>query len=76
LMPSTRFGYLLYPIALLAWVRALREATRPIEILLARPGADYVPELPPWVISASWFPDAFAVPSSTWVIGAAWSEDE
>jgi hypothetical protein len=23
-MPSTRFGYLLYPVALLAWVPALR----------------------------------------------------
>ncbi|HTF10227.1 MAG TPA: glycosyltransferase 87 family protein [Asanoa sp.] len=26
LMPSTRFGYLLYPVALLAWVPALRDA--------------------------------------------------
>ncbi|HEX8628160.1 MAG TPA: glycosyltransferase 87 family protein, partial [Catenuloplanes sp.] len=27
LMPATRFGYLLYPLALLAWVPALRRAT-------------------------------------------------
>jgi hypothetical protein len=30
LMPSTRFGYLLYPIALLAWVPAFRDAARPM----------------------------------------------
>ncbi|HEX7743999.1 MAG TPA: glycosyltransferase family 87 protein, partial [Micromonosporaceae bacterium] len=29
LMPSTRFGYLLYPVAILAWSPALRSATAP-----------------------------------------------
>jgi hypothetical protein len=28
LMPATRFGYLLYPVALLAWVPLLRRADR------------------------------------------------
>nr|WP_318783719.1 glycosyltransferase 87 family protein [Plantactinospora soyae] len=31
LMPSTRFGYLLYPVAFLAWVPALRLAATPAE---------------------------------------------
>ncbi|MEV4621753.1 glycosyltransferase 87 family protein [Asanoa sp. NPDC049573] len=30
LMPSTRFGYLLYPVALLAWVPALRDGAAPL----------------------------------------------
>ena len=31
LMPATRFGYLLYPVALLAWVPLLRRADRVLD---------------------------------------------
>ncbi|MDG4834771.1 glycosyltransferase 87 family protein [Solwaraspora sp. WMMD1047] len=39
LMPATRFGYLLYPAALLAWVPALRLATEPATGTAAEPAA-------------------------------------
>nr|WP_203867747.1 glycosyltransferase 87 family protein [Plantactinospora endophytica] len=37
LMPSTRFGYLLYPVAFLAWVPALRLARVPADPTESRP---------------------------------------
>jgi len=43
LMPSTRFGYLLYPVALLAWAPALRAATT---------AATPLPAVPPVVRAA------------------------
>jgi len=40
LMPSTRFGYLLYPVAFLAWVPALREpAPEPLSTAVGSRGA-------------------------------------
>jgi hypothetical protein len=39
-MPSTRFGYLLYPVALLAWVPALRDAAHPMPRDRVEPATD------------------------------------